>query len=60
MGSAESKSIAPQVEHARACAARKGWTVADAHVYADDAIRGAEFGDRRPGLARRQRRRSQR
>ena len=28
----------------------KRWTVAEAHVYADDGISGAEFGDRRPGL----------
>jgi DNA invertase Pin-like site-specific DNA recombinase len=48
----ESKSIARQVEHARAYAARKGWAVADAHVYADDGISGAVFGDARPGLAR--------
>ena len=48
----ESKSVTRQVDHARAYATRKGWTVADAHVYCDDGISGAEFGDRRPGLAR--------
>jgi DNA invertase Pin-like site-specific DNA recombinase len=36
----------------RAYAARKGWTVADAHIYTDDGVSGAEFGDQRPGLAR--------
>jgi site-specific DNA recombinase len=48
----KSESVERQLAHARAYAARKGWTVADAHVYADDGISGAEFGDRRPGLAR--------
>ena len=48
----DAKSITRQVEHARAYALRKGWTVAEAHVYVDDGISGAEFGDRRPGLAR--------
>ena len=47
-----SESIERQLANARAYATRKGWTVADAHVYADDGISGAEFGDRRPGLAR--------
>jgi site-specific DNA recombinase len=47
-----SESVERQVTHARAYATRKGWRVADAHVYADDGISGAEFGDRRPGLAR--------
>jgi site-specific DNA recombinase len=48
----KSESVDRQIAHARAYAARKGWTVAEAHVYADDGISGAEFGDRRPGLAR--------
>src|SRR3989442_13870880 len=48
----KSESVERQLAHARAYAASKGWTVADAHVYADDGISGAEFGDRRPGLAR--------
>lgn len=48
----KSESVERQVAHARAYAERKGWIVADAHVYADDGISGAEFGDRRPGLAR--------
>jgi DNA invertase Pin-like site-specific DNA recombinase len=29
----EEKSVTRQVEHARAYAARKGWTVAEEHVY---------------------------
>jgi site-specific DNA recombinase len=47
----EEKSVTRQVERARAFAARKGWTVADAHVYADDGISGAEF-TKRPGFLR--------
>jgi site-specific DNA recombinase len=43
------KSVSRQVEHARAYAARKGWTVADDYVYADDGISGAEFS-KRPGF----------
>ena len=39
---ADAKSVARQIDNARAFAAAKGWTVADAHVYADDAISGAE------------------
>jgi site-specific DNA recombinase len=39
----EEKSIARQIAHARAYAARKGWTIAEDHVYADDGISGAEF-----------------
>src|SRR5438445_10474060 len=48
----KSDSVERQLEHARAYAARKGWTIAEEHVYVDDGISGAEFGDRRPGLAR--------
>jgi DNA invertase Pin-like site-specific DNA recombinase len=44
----EQKSVARQVEHARAYAAKKGWRVADDHVYIDDGISGAEFANR-PG-----------
>src|SRR5262249_38563227 len=47
----EAKSVARQIEHARAYAARKGWTVDDEHVYTDDGISGAEFV-KRPGLLR--------
>jgi DNA invertase Pin-like site-specific DNA recombinase len=39
---AEDKSVATQIENARAFAAARGWTVDDAHVYADDATSGAE------------------
>src|SRR5262245_18132333 len=47
----EQKSVARQIEHARAYAMRKGWTVADEHVYVDDGISGAEFANR-PGYVR--------
>jgi DNA invertase Pin-like site-specific DNA recombinase len=47
----EARSVARQVEHARRYAARKGWAVADEHVYIDDGISGAEF-QRRPGFLR--------
>jgi len=47
----EEKSITRQVQHARAYAAKKGWTVADGHVYSDDGISGAEFV-KRPGFLR--------
>src|SRR5262245_51652373 len=47
----EAKSVTRQVEHARAYATRKGWVVADEHVYVDDGISGAEFA-RRPGFVR--------
>src|SRR5262245_59091630 len=47
----EQKSVARQVEHAKAYANRKGWTVADEHVYIDDGISGAEFANR-PGFLR--------
>jgi site-specific DNA recombinase len=48
----ESKSVARQVEHAGAYAARKGWTVASEHIFVDDGVSGALFGASRPGLAR--------
>jgi DNA invertase Pin-like site-specific DNA recombinase len=47
----ESKSVARQVEHARAYATRKDWTVAEECVYVDDGISGAEFSNR-PGFVR--------
>src|SRR5262249_12541000 len=47
----EAKSVARQIEHARAFAARKGWTVAEEHIYSDDGISGAEFA-KRPGFLR--------
>ena len=48
----EAKSVQRQIDHATAYAARKGWTIADEHVYADDGVSGALFGAARPGLAR--------
>jgi site-specific DNA recombinase len=45
----EEKSVAHQIERARAYAADKGWDVADEHVYSDDGISGAEFL-KRPGF----------
>lgn len=47
----EAKSVARQIEHAKAYAARKGWDADDAYVYSDDGISGAEF-KKRPGLLR--------
>ncbi len=41
---ADAKSVARQIENARAFAKLKGWTVPDQHVYSDDAISGAETG----------------
>lgn len=39
---ADAKSVQRQIENARSFAAAKGWTVADAHIFADDAVSGAE------------------
>jgi site-specific DNA recombinase len=47
----EQKSVARQIEHAKAYATRKGWAVADDYVYSDDGISGAEF-KKRPGFLR--------
>jgi len=47
----DQKSVARQIAHAREYATRKGWTVADAHIYVDDGISGAEFA-RRPAFVR--------
>ena len=47
----EQRSVARQIEHARAYATRKGWAVADECVFLDDNVSGAEF-DRRPGFLR--------
>ena len=43
------KSVTRQIAHARAYAAKKGWTVADDHIYVDDGISGTEF-IKRPGF----------
>src|SRR5438552_10282839 len=48
----ETKSVTRQTENAQAFAVSKGWSVAAGHVYIDDGISGAEFGERRPGLQR--------
>src|SRR5687767_5635796 len=48
---ADQKSVARQIDHARQYAAKKGWTVAEDHVYVDDGISGAEFANR-PGFLR--------
>ena len=47
----EQESVTRQIEHARQYATRKGWIVADEHVYVDDGISGAEFANR-PGFLR--------
>lgn len=40
---ADAKSVARQAENARAFAATQRWTVAEDHVYLDDAVSGAEI-----------------
>ena len=47
----DEKFVARQVARAREYAERKGWTVADAQIYVDDGISGAEFV-RREGYLR--------
>ena len=47
----EQRSVAPQIEHGRGYAQRKGWIVADEHVFIDDGVSGAEFSNR-PGFVR--------
>ena len=47
----EQKSVARQIDHARQYAERKGWIVAEDHVFVDDGISGAEFANR-PGFLR--------
>ena len=47
----EQKSVARQVDHARGYAVRKGWTIAEDHIFVDDGISGAEFANR-PGFLR--------
>src|SRR5713101_3419038 len=47
----EEKSVTRQIEHAKAYVARKGWTVAEEHIYVDDGVYGAEFV-RRQGFLR--------
>jgi site-specific DNA recombinase len=47
----EEKSVTRQIAHAKAYAAKKGWTVAEDYIYSDDGISGAEFV-KRPGFLR--------
>jgi site-specific DNA recombinase len=47
----ESKSVARQIEHAKAYARKKGWAVDESYVFVDDGISGAEFKNR-PGFVR--------
>ncbi len=47
----EEKSVTRQIEHAKAYAAKKGWTISDEHIFVDDGISGAEFV-KRPGFIR--------
>jgi hypothetical protein len=47
----EQRSIARQIEHARAYAMRKGWTVDESGIFVDDGISGAEFANP-PGFLR--------
>ena len=47
----EAKSVTRQIAHGTDCAARKGWSVWNEHVYVDDGISGAEFANR-PGFVR--------
>jgi hypothetical protein len=39
----ESKSVTRQIEHARAYATRKGWSVNEASVFVDDGVSGRSF-----------------
>jgi len=45
----EQKSVTRQIDHARAYATRKGWTVADDHVYVDDGRSCADSRRRTDG-----------
>lgn len=45
------RSVTRQIENARAFAARKGWRVAEDHMYIDDGVSAAEFSAR-PGFVR--------
>ena len=47
----DEKSVTRQIDHARLYAAKKGWSVADEHIYSDDGISGAEFV-KRPAFLR--------
>lgn len=47
----EEKSVARQIDHAKAYALKKGWTVPEEVIFVDDGISGAEFV-KRPGFIR--------
>src|SRR5690242_16179983 len=47
----DATSVARQVAGAREYATKRGWVVAEEHIYVDEGISGAEFA-RRPGLVR--------
>ena len=47
----EEKSVTRQIEHAKAYALKKGWTVGEELIFVDDGISGAEFV-KRPGFLR--------
>lgn len=38
----EAKSVTQQIEHVRAFAEKKGWTLADRHIFKDDGVSGRE------------------
>ncbi len=46
----EVRSVTRQLEHGRAFAESKGWSVKDDHVFSDDAISGMHGEEKRPGL----------
>ena len=47
----DQKSVARQLDHARAYASAKGWTIDERFIYVDDGVSGAEFANR-PGFLR--------
>jgi site-specific DNA recombinase len=47
----DQRSVARQMEHARAFASTNGWTVDESSIFVDDGISGAEFATR-PGFLR--------
>jgi site-specific DNA recombinase len=47
----EARSVSREIEHARAYAVSRGWSVDASHIYEDDAVSGAEF-TKRPGYMR--------
>lgn len=48
----EAKSVTRQIEHAKAYALKKDWTVDERFIFSDDAVSGAEFGSKRPSFVR--------